>query len=158
MKIYLEKLNTNNLNNIKNINNNLKLLDSYKKTNVKYYDIYSNSGIYILENNNLKKKIISKDEAVKKIINNNIKFLIDNSKIIYDNEIYQIPYNYYILKIEEIKFDINNNLKLIIKYVENKLNELYFIVKNIESNNDETNKLFQEISNILIILNIKDIQ
>ena len=111
MKIYIAnftpKINENTL---------LKLEKLYNKVK-NYKDIYSQDGIFRIENNIIY-KLIPEDYPIENFEYNNINFLLDKSKHIFRKDIYCIPYNHIVYNIQQIeyKFDSKSKISLILEY------------------------------------------
>jgi len=135
MKIYISKrdINTNNLNNYNKYYNNFKM-------------IFSDDGIFKINNNNINKLNII-DKPIETISINNIPLFVDKSIISTIQNITTIPYKHKILDINEIKYKENekSQLSLILHYSKNKIIDTFFLLNTdvIDNNiiNDLTNYL-----------------
>ena len=116
MKIYIPKLNVNidNLNNYQKYNNNFKI-------------IYSNDGIFKINNNTINRLNIT-DKSIESLTINGITLLIDKSNISLTSNITTIPYSHKCIEINEIKFKetTKSTLSLVIHYNKNKIIDLFF--------------------------------
>ena len=124
MKLHINiNLNKININKLDNINYLLKNKIIFKQ-------IYSEEGIYNLKNNNNQKLIIENSE-IQKINLYNIDLILDKENISYKDNISQIPYNHKIFNVEIFQYYINKNDKLTLnlKYLNNKLYDVYFDLK-----------------------------
>ena len=124
MKLHINiNLNKININKLDNINYLLKNKIIFKQ-------IYSEEGIYNLKNNNIQKLIIENSE-IQKINLYNIDLILDKENISYKDNISQIPYNHKIFNVEIFQYYINKNDKLTLnlKYLNNKLYDVYFDLK-----------------------------
>ena len=110
MKLYIENYN------IKHFINNLKNLEKHESYQQSKSEIYSDEGIYYINDVHLYKCIIE-DGIIKTIPNYYKDFtaLTDNSKISYV-EAFQIPFNHIIIHIIEFHYLLNNpKIMLVIK-------------------------------------------
>lgn len=107
MKIYIENLHLDELKN----------LDKLIKKTIEYQFIYSENGIYKIENNKII-QLIPNDISLEKYNNDNLNFIIDYSYYNYNKNIYHIPFNHIIDNIEENNYKLNNlsKISLIIEY------------------------------------------
>lgn len=110
MKIYIQNYN------IKNLVNKLEALEKYKVNKKVITEIYSDEGIFNINDINLYKLMIE-DSDITKINNyyNNYNILIDNSKITYVKS-YQIPHNHVLLHTSEFYYlaSPKSSIKLVI--------------------------------------------
>ena len=104
---------------------NFDKLDQYIKEEKNYTLIYSNDGIYKIENEVIYKLNI-KNEKSKSIIINNKEILIDESNISY-TIVNSIPINHLCLTIRAEYYKLNKNVFLIIENNQNKIYNIYFI-------------------------------
>ena len=124
MKLHIN-INLNKIN-INKLDNKNYLL----KNKIIFKQIYSEEGIYNLKNNNIQKLIIENSE-IQKINLYNIDLILDKENISYKDNISQIPYNHKIFNVEIFQYYINKNDKLTLnlKYLNNKLYDVYFDLK-----------------------------
>ena len=115
----------------------------------KYKQIYSDEGIFIIDNSSIKKLNI-KDNKIQKININNKNFIIDNS-IVKLSEEFRTPFSYNLLDITENEYKIlpGDKITYIEKIVDNKLFDNYFYTKN----NEIDSIIFNEIIDYLNYLN-----
>lgn len=110
MKLYIQNYN------IKKLVNKLEILEKYKVQKNVLTEIYSDEGIYNINDINLY-KLSTEDSDIIKINNyyNNYDILIDNSKITYVKT-YQIPHNHIILHMMEFFYlaTTKSSIKLVI--------------------------------------------
>jgi len=134
MKLYIENFGINNL--VKT----LGVLEKYPVHKKYRSEIYSDDGIYHINNIDLHKLVINDDPDIKKIDNyyNDKSLLIDNSKVtcIKWN---QIPYEHIILHTCEFHYLVNNlvNTETSIKFViivKKDFDRLYDMEKGIKLN------------------------
>lgn len=87
MKIYLENYD------IRDLSKRLKNLDKYYKKTEKYTEIFSEEGIYYINDSSIYKITNIKDDEIEKANNlyNKYSILIDRSKFMKEN-VYQVPY------------------------------------------------------------------
>ena len=129
MKIYLPGFMPKNIDieniDIENINS------SIHKKSVDYCNIYSQEGLFRIQNNNVY-QLIPQDIPIEKTIYNNIEFIIDKSSYIFRKNIYSIPYKHIIYNIEQHEYKLYDNsiVSLIINYCKNKIIDIYFLTKN----------------------------
>ena len=109
MKIYVPSTPLNT------IYKKIKLLDKYLKEKTNKMIIYSIDGIFIVNENTIKKMCILSDQTYKCIVNG-VEFIIDESKLEYKTENY-MPANHQINKILEFKYVLypKSNLTMIIE-------------------------------------------
>ena len=122
MKIYTQNIKINPENIFSNIINTKNL---YKTTNIYNY-IYSNNGIFILQNNQVN-KLIPNDIPIEIYTFNNIEFIIDYSSYIFRKD-YNIPFEHIVYTIEknQYKHNINSLISLIVEKNNNKITNIYF--------------------------------
>jgi hypothetical protein len=108
-------------------NNNIKfdILSNYIKEEKNYRLIYSNDGIYKIENEILYKLSIMNENS-KSIMINNKNILVDESNISY-TIVNSIPIKHVCLTIRAEYYKLNKNVFLIIEYNQNKVYNIYFI-------------------------------
>lgn len=120
MKLYIDNYKTNNL------YSKLQKLDIYFANTTSHIEIYSNEGIFIIDDINLYKLKI-KDEDIIKITNyyNKFDILIDNSEIT-KHETNQIPSHNVLLQIITFNYLTipKSNLKLVITGKYNNTNKI----------------------------------
>ena len=104
---------------------NYDTLVNYKKVEKNYQLIYSEYGIYKIENDILYKLTILNEQS-KSISINNKNVLIDESTLSYDI-VNSIPINHLRLTIRAEHYKLNENVVLIIEYNDKKLYNVYFI-------------------------------
>ena len=104
---------------------NCDTLVNYKKVEKNYQLIYSEYGIYKIENEILYKLTILNEQS-KSISINNKNVLIDESTLSYDI-VNSIPINHLRLTIRAEHYKLNKNVVLIIEYNDKKLYNVYFI-------------------------------
>ena len=104
---------------------NCDTLVNYKKVEKNYQLIYSEYGIYKIENEILYKLTILNEQS-KSISINNKNVLIDESTLSYDI-VNSIPINHLRLTIRAEYYKLNKNVVLIIEYNDKKLYNVYFI-------------------------------
>ena len=116
MKIYVGSIFLNKFNDDK--------LD--KKETINNY-IYSNNGVYTVNNNSIL-KLISNDIPIEKYSFKNYNFIIDKSKYIFRKNVYNIDYLHYIKKVKKIEYTFNNKSRvtMVIEECNNKRIDLYF--------------------------------
>ena len=110
---------------INNNNINFDILSNYTKEEKNYILIYSNDGIYKIENEVLYRLSIMNENS-KSIIINNKSLLIDESNISY-TIVNSIPIKHVCLTIRAEYYKLNKNVFLIIEYNQNKVYNIYFI-------------------------------
>jgi hypothetical protein len=104
MKIYIDEYDPLNL------KNKLNVLDHYFLKSSNYIEIYSDNGIYHINNNYIYKTVIVQDNIEYKQLNN-IKFIIDKSK--YTKQIINnIPLNHINFTIYKFEYCINEKSKI----------------------------------------------
>ena len=118
MKIYIPNcdINTNKLNNYYKYYNDFKI-------------VYSEDGIFKINNNNISKLNIT-DKTIESISVSGTKLYIDKSIISFSHNITTIPLRHKLIDINEIKYKETekSQLSLIIQYSKNKLIDAFFIV------------------------------
>jgi len=116
MKIYIPKLDINidNLNNYYIYNNNFKI-------------IYSDDGIFKINNNTINKLNIT-DKSIETITINGTNLFIDKSNISVISNITSIPYRHKCIEVNEIKYKetTKSTLSLVIHYNKNKIIDVFF--------------------------------
>jgi len=130
MKIYI-KNNGTDINTVNTKNNHKKKTTSSaipKKT--RYQMIYSEEGIFRIQNNRIF-KLIPQDIAAECFNYNNIEFIIDKSSYTFRKDIYSIPYKHIFYDIEQFEYKLqNSDISLIVDYNKNKILDIYFYTKN----------------------------
>jgi hypothetical protein len=153
IKIYVENIHLNDSPSlIENFNTISKSYKSYIK-----YDIYSKTGIYIINNNSIC-KIVRKDVVPEKKLLNNKHIIIDKSTDTILKNIYQIPIEHKIHKkiINQYKLNDKSKLTFIIEriaddtnYNKLKIVNYYFTLQNTEN----INNIEDEIDTFLSVFN-----
>ena len=94
-----------------------KSLDVLHKKVINYKDIYSDDGIFRIQNNIIY-QLIPEDGSIESFEHNNINFLLDKSKYIFRKNIYCIPYNHIVYNVQHIeyKLDPKSKISLIMEY------------------------------------------
>lgn len=161
MKIYVENMKSDFI-------KTLKIMEKYKTCQQSKSEIYSDEGIYQINDKYLHKCIIE-DDSIKTVTNyyKSCSILLDNSKIKYV-EAYQIPYNHIILHIIEFHYLLSefSKIKLVIKgnhmnkldkldEIENTYKhltfyDLYFEVPDIDVNDKIVKKEITEFLSLLM--------
>ncbi len=125
MKIYIPKLDItiDNLNNYYKYNNNFKI-------------IYSDDGIFKINNNTINKLNII-DKSIESLTINGINLLIDKTNISVISNVTTIPYTHKCIEVTEIKYKetTKSTLSLVIHYNKNKIIDSFF-----ESNDNIVDK------------------
>lgn len=126
MKIYID-----NLNNI--LENEIS---KYIISNINNNYIFSEVGIFKINNNYLNFIKIIDEDIVKGKLDNNISYTIDNSTFdIQMEKIYSFPINHVLININTIKYKFcEKNIYFIIEKYNNNKKNLYFYVNDIISN------------------------
>lgn len=133
MKLYPQNLKINTINNKK-----IELLEKYKQKEFLNHIFYSKEGIFKYFNNQLYELYPIDFE----IFNTNLaneNTIIDKSYLKKTNIHYQIPYDHFVDKTQEIQYKIlpRSNLTLVIEKKENIIENIYFSCfdyKNIDEN------------------------
>ena len=128
MKIYF--------NNIKKNIDSEKLSECKKYTNY-YKMLYSEDGIFKITDNNICKIHII-DNPITNLSISNINMLIDKSIIKYEKDIKTIPFKHKLFDLKEEKYKLENNVMLIILYLNNNIFNNYFETDNINNNVENT--------------------
>lgn len=128
MKIYINNINNDDL----NLNN---ILDYLYKKKIKQ-DIFSDDGIFYINDNKLIKINII-DKELETINCNKFILLKDKSIIKKDYNNYQIPFNNKIITYLKYYYKVNNNISFIIHCENNKITDFYFKSKYDVNNYDE---------------------
>lgn len=131
--------------NILPINIDLNKLHNFSSQNKQYKMVYSDDGVFKIENSTIFYFAI-KNESYKIINIKNLHLYCDMSDIIYEKTNY-IPINHKMIDINLHKYKINNNISLSIEYVNNKIYNMYFDVTNSDS------VVIKTIEEILDIIN-----
>ena len=148
MIIFIENIDVSN---IEEKLSNLKVNCTLKK----YKEIYTNTNIFNIKNNKIV-RINIEDLPGEKIIFNNIHIYIDRSKIT-ETEVSIIPFNYIEreITIKMINYNQDKEITFCLKYINNKISDLYFETKNEIFDDYLKNKLFNFISLIFMPLTLK---
>ena len=109
MKIYIPDFKPNNIHNAIN-------LDNLDKKVFEYQDIYSEEGIFKIQNN-IVSQLIPTDIPIEKLEYNNITFILDKSKYIFRKDIYCIPYNHIVYNIKRYEYKLNSKSKIILNII-----------------------------------------
>ena len=121
MKIYIKNINLNYID-LDNIN-----IKNLSMTSNIYNYIYSDSGIFLIQNNYIC-KLIPNDIPCEIESFNNIDFMVDYSNYIFRKDIYNIPYNHIVHSIEKIQYRYNTDsqVSLILEKIKDKITDIYF--------------------------------
>ena len=116
MKIYVGNIFLNHLNDeilIKKVTN--------------HNNIYSSDGIFLIRNNELI-QLVAKDKEIEKFSFDKYNFLVDRSEYIFRKNIYNIPYNHIVEKVEKVEYKHNekSQISMIIENKNGKRSDLYF--------------------------------
>jgi|TARA_Y100000992_G_scaffold302152_1_gene275226 hypothetical protein len=119
MKLYIENINTYNLDN----------LEPYKRSKNVSTILYSDEGIFTATNNTLKKHIIT-DYDIEKYTYLDKTYYIDKSIVKYQN-VNKIPFNHksFIKNIVTYSIEPTSKLNLIIEFINDKIVDVYFDTK-----------------------------
>ena len=114
---------------IPNYDINTNKLDKYYKYYNDFKIVYSEDGIFKINNNNISKLNIT-DKTIESISISGTKLYIDKSIISFSNNITTIPLRHKLIDINEIKYKETekSQLSLIIQYSKNKLIDAFFII------------------------------
>jgi len=116
MKIYVDKYKIEDL--FARIND----IEKYYKYTKEFVDIYTDEGIFTVDDGKLYRFNISDNDECKKI--GNLDLIIDNS-LVEKEQVYQLPYNHIVMKITQFYFapSVKSNVKLVLEgtYKNNKL-------------------------------------
>ena len=136
MKIYVKNLIPKNIN-----------IDSFTKKITNYKDIYSNDGIFRIQNNNIY-KLIPQDIPCEYFNYKNMDFILDKSNYIFRKTIYYIPYKHKVYNIQQIEYKLNTNLpvSLIVQYIYSKIIDIYFYTKENELYINLKNNIIEYLS------------
>jgi len=119
-KIYFKDIDIKHLK--KNVIQNLKKKFNYK---IKYNDLLlSNDGVYIFNNNNLKKF-----NFIINTLNETNNLIEINQYLKFDENCYKIPFEHSHIKIKEIIFNINDYF-LTFEIIDDKINDFYIKINN----------------------------
>ena len=126
MKIYIDNLN--------NISENE--ISKYIISNININYIFSDVGIFKINNYDLNFIKIIDEDIVKGKLDNNISYTIDNSTFdIQMEKIYSIPINHVLININTIKYKFcENKIYFIIEKYNNNIKNVYFYVNDTISN------------------------
>ena len=128
MKIYF--------NNIKKNIDLDKLLQCEKYINY-YKMLYSEDGIFKITDNNICKIHII-DYPITNLSISGINMLIDKTIISYEKDVKTIPLNHKLFDLKEEKYKLENNVMLIILYLNDTIFNNYFETDNINNNVENT--------------------
>lgn len=120
----------------------------YKTINKQYF--YTDEGIFTLYNHNITKQL-PVDIEIEKFSFDNYNFIIDKSYLENVEQVFQLPYEHYIINVESKYYTLrkNANIKLVIEYVNKKYHDFYF-----ETNEDIRDYMIKEdILTFLSMLN-----
>lgn len=121
MKIYVPNISVNTL-------DVSSIPSEFNKKIYEYQIIYSDKGIYKFDGKNFYKQEIQDEEQIFMKINN-IKIIIDHSKMMYIKERYQIHPTHKIVKYTETQYHIDKSpVKFIVVNDEVKIIDFYFLV------------------------------
>lgn len=140
MKIYIENYNPSKL--IKKLDS----LDTYFLSKKDIVEIYSDEGIYLIDNNNCYKRIISNENVVNKSLNG-VNYIIDETDII-NTDVSQIPPDHISINITKFYFGLPNanHLK---NQNQNLINLVIEGVKNMKPNYDNNYDTQNKYENFL---------
>lgn len=126
MKIYIDNLN--------NISENE--ISKYIISNININYIFSDVGIFKINNYDLNFIKIIDEDIIKGKLNNTISYTIDNSTFdIQMEKIYSIPINHVLININTIKYKFcENKIYFIIEKYNNNIKNVYFYVNDTISN------------------------
>jgi hypothetical protein len=117
MKVYVENLNTSNL--------NTGNIHQYKEQIIITSLIYSQIGIYTITSKEIY-KLIPNDSDISKYNLDNYKLLVDTSYYKKQKPIFHIPYDHHIESFEKIIFRLNDKSKVsLVIEIYKKENDLY---------------------------------
>lgn len=116
MKLYLKDIQNLNINKIK----------QYKKSSSKIEKIFSNEGIFIVENNKYKKEL-NKTGEIKLINYDNVELYTDTTNVYYENE-FRIPFDHFYTQYTKDTFSLRNKaiVDLHIFYLNKSIVDVYF--------------------------------
>ena len=109
----------------------LEKLSNYKPVNIQYKMIYSDGGIFKIENSIIYHFIIKKEYS-KMVLCNTRELFCDMSEILYDKTNY-IPLNHKLIEINKYKYKVNSKIYFIIEYVNKKIYNIYFETPNYDN-------------------------
>ena len=121
-RIYIDKINDNHV--------ILERLHKYYYKETKHTLFFSESGIFSLNKDGLYKHNIIDGNIIKRNnYYNDYSLWTDTTKIVKNNEIQQLPYNYVIKKIKELHFRLHENatITFCIQLSDNKITEYFFL-------------------------------
>lgn len=138
MKIYINNINYNKDYLISD--NYLKKNVEYKKSDKFYNIIYSDEGMYKIDNKNIYKINVT-DHPINTLKIKDFNLLIDKSKIHYKPNISTIPFNHKVYEINETIYKISNLSKIsfVILKKDNNVFDYYFDV-----NSDNIDNMLKE--------------
>lgn len=144
MRIYLKDYNLKDYN-IKNLNKD----NLIGEREIFYKEIYSEEGIYKAEGNMVYKLDI-KDKKAEYLEYNKFNLILDRSELRWLPEYFHIPNLHVIINFirKEYKLERNSKLGLNVIYREGKVEDIYFLIKENNFNED----LKGEIMNFLSLL------
>lgn len=126
MKIYIDDYEPSNL------SDKLIKLEKYLFNSCDYVEIYSDDGIFYIDELGIYKIIVIKDECIKYTSAfSNLKFLLDKTRF-YKENVTSIPLNHINNKIykHEYKIDIKSKIKLIIEGIIHYHNDTNLLINN----------------------------
>ena len=165
MKIYIDKFNEKALSTYMNSFNSphINLFTKYFIKTEKLVEIYSDEGIFVVDNNNIH-KIIYNDKPIIHVDNyyQSIKLLIDQTTQIKES-VSQLPFNHIILNTTKYIFSSNHKTKifLIIETNSDNINEkniidndnsVYNVYFNVPNDADINNPFIKEELNVFLSL------
>ena len=128
-KVHINKLHTNH--------NILEKLHKYHYKEKKYTYLYSENGIFCMENDQIYKLNIVDGEIEKKNkYYEDFDLWVDSTKTVKEKSIQQLPFDYYVSKVKEQHFRLHENatMTFCIELSNNKINNYYFLTdENIEN-------------------------
>ena len=106
-------------------------LTSIIPTKISYKNIYSNDGIFRIQNSIIY-KLIPQDVTTENFNYNNTEFIIDKSSYIFRKNIYSIPYEHISCNVEQLEYKLDKNslVSLVVLYNKNEIIDIYFSTKN----------------------------
>ena len=122
---------------------------NYNKYYNKFKMIYSDGGIFRIENDSISKLNIT-DIDIETIHINNVTLLVDKSIVSRENGQTTIPYKHNLVEINEIIYKKNKNsiISLITHYNKNEMIDVFFEV----NNNILDNNIMDDLTNYLKII------
>ena len=127
---------------------NVDALEKYRLKQSSETIIYSEEGIFSIQNNSLYKKIID-DETSSHFTIDGIDFILDKSNITKKKYSYKLPFNFVSKKFEKITYALNpkSKIKLVLEQSSSKIYNIYFIT-------DEDIKNFSISEDIVTLLSL----